>query len=231
VIDSTLESVGEARVITQNYDAEYGQAIAGVVIASTTSSTNELHGWVFEYIGNNSPGFQSFARDSFNSAENNGTLPLQNITSSAGRLVERPLRTSCSFSAITRTQRIGGTVLTQVPTLKARQGDFSEYVEPAARQQRHGPDHIRAERAAAAEHGLRPVDGEPATGEGRRAFETDGILNKIPASRLNVFALRLMQQLPEPNARDSGSSLFRRNFAGSASGKDDNNQFNTRWDY
>ena len=47
VINPTLESVTEAKVTTQNYDAEFGQATAGVVSAQTKSGTNDLHGSAF----------------------------------------------------------------------------------------------------------------------------------------------------------------------------------------
>jgi hypothetical protein len=49
VINPTLESVGEAKVTSQNYDAEFGQAIAGVVSVLTRSGANELDGSAFEY--------------------------------------------------------------------------------------------------------------------------------------------------------------------------------------
>jgi outer membrane receptor protein involved in Fe transport len=232
VINSTLESVGEARVITQNYDAEHGQAIAGVVIASTKSGTNELHGSLFEYLRNNSPGFQSFARNSFNSAEDKGTPPLkynQFGASIGGPVLKNKLFFFGDYQG-TR-QRIGGTVLTQVPTVKARQGDFSEYLETLPGS--NVTVMTTSGRSVPLQRNMifDPMTGDAATGAGRRAFETDGILNKIPAARLNASALKLIQQLPEPNARDTAGSLFRRNFAGSASGRDDNNQFNTRWDY
>ena len=50
VINPTLESVGEAKVTSQNYDAEFGQAIAGVVSVLTRSGANELHGSAFEFL-------------------------------------------------------------------------------------------------------------------------------------------------------------------------------------
>jgi len=47
VINPTLESVTQAKVTTQNYDAEFGQANAGVVTAQTRSGSNDPHGSVF----------------------------------------------------------------------------------------------------------------------------------------------------------------------------------------
>ena len=49
VINPTLESVTEAKMTSQNYDAEFGQAIAGVVASQTKSGTNSLHGSAFGF--------------------------------------------------------------------------------------------------------------------------------------------------------------------------------------
>ncbi len=44
VINPNLESIGEAKITSQNYDAEFGQATAGVVSVQTKSGTNDFHG-------------------------------------------------------------------------------------------------------------------------------------------------------------------------------------------
>ena len=49
VINPTLESIGESKVTSQNYEAEFGQAIAGVVAVQTKSGRNELYGSAFEF--------------------------------------------------------------------------------------------------------------------------------------------------------------------------------------
>src|SRR4029453_2366234 len=49
VINPNLEAIGEANITSQNYDAEFGQAIAGVVSVQTRSGSNELHGSLFAF--------------------------------------------------------------------------------------------------------------------------------------------------------------------------------------
>jgi Carboxypeptidase regulatory-like domain/TonB dependent receptor len=44
VINPNPEAVTEAKITTQNYDAEFGQALAGVVSTQTKSGTNRFHG-------------------------------------------------------------------------------------------------------------------------------------------------------------------------------------------
>src|SRR6267154_177221 len=63
VINPNLDSITETRLSSQNYDAEFGSATAGLVIVSTKSGSNSLHGSAFEYMRNNSPGFQDYARN------------------------------------------------------------------------------------------------------------------------------------------------------------------------
>src|SRR6185369_4809459 len=49
VINPNFEAIGETKITSQNYDAEFGQAIAGVVSVQTKSGTNDFHGSVFEF--------------------------------------------------------------------------------------------------------------------------------------------------------------------------------------
>src|SRR5438045_939537 len=49
VINPNFDSIGETKITSQNYDAEFGQATAGVVSVQTKSGGNSLHGSGFEY--------------------------------------------------------------------------------------------------------------------------------------------------------------------------------------
>jgi hypothetical protein len=44
VINPNREAISEAKITTQNYDAEFGQAVAGVISTQTKSGTNSFHG-------------------------------------------------------------------------------------------------------------------------------------------------------------------------------------------
>ena len=44
VVNPNLDAVTEAKVSLQNYDAEFGKAVASVVTAQTKSGSNQLHG-------------------------------------------------------------------------------------------------------------------------------------------------------------------------------------------
>jgi len=47
VINPNLDSVEEAKITLMNYDAEFGKSIAGLMVASTKSGTNDIHGSAF----------------------------------------------------------------------------------------------------------------------------------------------------------------------------------------
>ena len=47
-----LDSIEEFRVLTSNFDAEYGNYSGGQVVVMTKSGTNALHGSAFEFLRN-----------------------------------------------------------------------------------------------------------------------------------------------------------------------------------
>jgi hypothetical protein len=64
VINPNLDSVEEAKINLLDYDAEFGKSIAGLIVASTKSGTNDFHGSAFWF--RNSGATQ--ARDPFTQA-------------------------------------------------------------------------------------------------------------------------------------------------------------------
>src|SRR6202790_4772835 len=47
IINPNLDSVEEAKITLLNYDAEFGKSVAGLMVASTKSGTNDIHGSAF----------------------------------------------------------------------------------------------------------------------------------------------------------------------------------------
>ena len=52
VIGPSLDAIGEMRILTNGYNAEYGRAAGGVVDVTLKSGTNQLHGDLFDYLQN-----------------------------------------------------------------------------------------------------------------------------------------------------------------------------------
>ena len=49
VVNPPLDSIEEMKFINQNYDAEFGAAIAGVTVMTTKSGSNSFHGDVYDF--------------------------------------------------------------------------------------------------------------------------------------------------------------------------------------
>src|SRR5438445_5667570 len=52
VIGPSVEAIGEMRVLTNGYNAEYGRGAGGVVNVTIKSGTNSIHGTLFEFLQN-----------------------------------------------------------------------------------------------------------------------------------------------------------------------------------
>jgi hypothetical protein len=174
VINPNLEAIGETKITSQNYDAEFGQAIAGVVSVQTKSGTNSLHGSLFEFAQRDR--FQ--ARNPFTQPDREDpitgrVLPETKRDQFGGSIGGPIVKDKFFFFADYQGTRanIGGSKLLTVPTAAARTGDLSAYG-------------VNIFDPAAGAPGSRPQFGG----------------NVIPGNRLSPEALRILQLIPLPNA-------------------------------
>src|SRR5712691_1612937 len=214
VINPTLESVTEAKMTSQNYDAEFGQAIAGVVASQTKSGTNSLHGSVFGFRRSDA----TQARDPFSQSPSKAnpitgrTIPPilygQYGASIGGPIVKDKLFFFGDYQA-TRS-KIGSSFLQSVPSALVRStcGDATS------------PICDLSEYSAATNQIYDPTTGN-ASGSGRTPFAG----NVIPNDRISTQARALLMQFPAPT-----SSGLLNNFAAGGNGVFNNDQFNVRID-
>lgn len=202
VINPNFEAIGETKITSQNYDAEFGQAIAGVVSVSTKSGTNDIHGSAFLFRQNDvlqarNP-FSQFQRDSLTGKFVPDTLRNQFGGSIGGPIVKDRFFYFGDYQG-TRS-KIGGSRLLSVPTADARTGNLSAY-------------------------GQRIFD--PATGAPDVRTEFAGGI--IPTNRLSAQALNILKLIPLPNApgRDNGT---RDNYVASGSEPFNGDTFDVRVD-
>ena len=105
VINPTLESVTEAKMTSQNYDAEFGQAISGVVATQTKSGSNSIHGSAFGFRRSDA----TQARDPFSQSKKD---PLTNrfipptLFGQYGGSIGGPIRRTDSSSLATTRLRV-----------------------------------------------------------------------------------------------------------------------------
>jgi hypothetical protein len=216
IINPTLESVTEAKMTSQNYDAEFGQAVAGVVASQTKSGTNSLHGSAFGFRRSDA----TQARDPFTQSKANpvtGRKIPPSLYGQYGAAVGGPIIKDKLFFfgdyQATRS-KIGSSFFQAVPTALVRSTcgdasapfcDLSEYenqiYDPATGVQN-------------------PLD--PANGTGRTAFAG----NLIPNDRISPQARALLNQFPAPT-----TSGLLTNYAASGNGIFNNDQFNVRIDH
>jgi hypothetical protein len=172
VVNPTLESIGETKITSQNYDAEFGQAIAGVVSVQTKSGTNKFHGSAFDF--HRTDGLQ--ARDPFSQSQPDpltGKFIANTKTDQFGASLGGPIvKNNFFFFADYEGSRdtVGGSQLTTVPTAAARAGDLSAY-------------------------GANIYD--PLTGDPTNRQQFPG--NVIPTGRLSPQALAILSLIPLPN--------------------------------
>jgi Carboxypeptidase regulatory-like domain/TonB-dependent Receptor Plug Domain/TonB dependent receptor len=119
------DSVQEFRVITSNYNAEYGRSAGGVVTVATKSGTNQLHGSLYEFLRNEKLDARSFFQPSVSPLKRH-----QFGGSVGGPVLHDRLFYFFSYQGDRVSQ---GTFLNgaRTPTAAQRQGNFSDL--PAAR--------------------------------------------------------------------------------------------------
>jgi hypothetical protein len=174
-----VDAMREFKVITNNYSAEYGHSTGGVVTMSTRSGANQFHGSAFESLQDDALNARNYFADS---------KPRVRLHQFGGTL-GGPVRRSRTFFFGTweRTRQLTSeTVVSTVPTLLNREGDFSDL--------RHND-------------GAQIVVFDPET---RQPFPG----NLIPRDRLDAVALAAMRYFPLPNR--AGTSTNANNYVGTS---------------
>jgi hypothetical protein len=208
VVNPNFEAIGETKITSQNYDAEFGQAIAGVVSVSTKSGTNDLHGAVYAFRQNDvlqarNP-FSQFQRDPLTGKFIPDTLRTQFGGAVGGPVIKDKVFFFGDYDGIR--SKVGGSRLLTVPTAAARAGNLSAY-------------------------GVNIFD--PSTtvvdASGNLVSRTQFAGNIIPTARISQQALNILNLIPLPNAagRDNGT---RDNFVASGIEGFDKDSFDVRID-
>jgi hypothetical protein len=213
VINPNLDAVSEMKVTAQNYDAEFGKAVAGLVTAQTKSGSNEFHGTAFEYRRSDA----QQARDPFANAPPNDTLPPTLHNQFGGSIGGPILRNRLFFFADYQglREKTGVSTLTTVPTATAHTTctsggdcDLSDYLRQSSSLQAYAP--------------LSLTD---TSTNGRTPYPN----NIIPAASLSAASVEFFKLLPLPNAGPAGA--IENNYSASGSGGFNTNQPDVRIDY
>ena len=115
-----LDSISEFRILTNNFDAQYGNYSGGQIIVATKSGTNALHGDAFEFLRNtalDAKPFFSAQRAKFAQSQFGGTL--------GGPIKHDKMFWFADYQG-TRTTQGQDTGVQTVPSLGDRSGNLSD---------------------------------------------------------------------------------------------------------
>lgn len=211
-----VDAVGEFKIITNSYDAQYGRTAGGVVNVSIKSGGNQYHGSLYEFYRRNwldsnylFSNFRNLPAGRFRKAD--GSLEkAEHFLDQYGGVIEGPVRLPKSvfrklgydgrdktFFLFNYEGYREGTPNPQVitvPTEAFIRGDFREYKTAA---------------------GQLITIYDPATGRNVNGVWTRDPFpnNMIPANRINPIAQKLLAFYPKPNNVTPGGDPWRNNFA------------------
>ena len=115
-----LDSIAEFRVLTGNFDAQYGNYAGGRINVITKSGSNQFHGAAFEFLRNtdfDARNFFSPERGTFQQNQVGGLF--------GGPIVKNKVFFYADYQATLLTEGVD-TGLIQVPSLANRSGNFSD---------------------------------------------------------------------------------------------------------
>jgi len=189
MLTMNIESIGEVKVLTQSYQAEYGRSSGMQITAVTKSGTNEYHG----------SGYGIFTNTAWNSrswvAQKNGDTPVFSKLNTYGYSIGGPVRIPKLYNGKNkffffyahefRPQSIlansGNVVRLRLPTAAERTGDFSQ-----SRDQNGNPITSIIDNTT----------GQPFPG------------NVIPQGRLYAPGIAVLNQYPLPNVTQTAGANY-----------------------
>jgi hypothetical protein len=185
-----LDSIDSFRVLTSNFDAEYGNSSGGQVLVTTKSGTAKLHGSAFEFLRNtalDARNYFSLNRAAYRQNQFGGTL--------GGTPFHKSVAVFADYQGTRLTEGID-TGNIAVPSAAERGGDFSQNPLTGS---------VNGDAWAAQLTKLlksTPLQQTITAGEPYSAVFPTG---QIPASIWSAPAKYLLASIPQPNA---GAALF-----------------------
>jgi hypothetical protein len=237
VIGPSVEAIGEMKVVTNGYSAEYGRGAGGVVNVTIKSGTNQIHGTLFEFLQNDKMNANTWER---NRARAVRPYLRQN---QYGVAIGGPLIKNRTFWFAdwqgTRVRSLSGVVpglggITNpitIPKPEFRNGDYRSLLSGATL----GTDALGR---PIPQGGIYDMQSQRTIPQGTGNCTTAGGCivrdlfpnNIIPASRFDPASKRLMDLFPAPN-QNLGDRLPGANFLPTAPAQQNNDQFDVRIDH
>jgi hypothetical protein len=218
VINPNSDSMSEAKIATQNFDAEFGKAVASVVTVQTKSGSNAFHGTAFD----NRESAANLARDPFSQSNRAIPIPAALKNQFGGSIGGPILKDKVFFFGDYQgvRQKVGYSTVQTVPTaqlvsscLSGSGCNFSQYIA-------YGQS---------IETSTNPVNAYQIYEPGTTTPYPNGI---IPNSQISPEAITLLKLLQpyQPNVAGSFGGLSN-NYSGGGTGLFNSNQWDVRGDW
>jgi hypothetical protein len=122
-VKPSIDAIGEFKVVTNNFSAEYGGRMGGQVLVTIKSGTNELHGTAYEFLRNDMLDGTNFF------ANRSGASKPEYRQNQFGGTLGGPIRKNklFLFGSVEGTRiRSGTSSISTLPAAAERTGDFSK---------------------------------------------------------------------------------------------------------
>jgi hypothetical protein len=208
------EATQEFKVQTNTYDAQYGRTGGGIVSLSVKPGTNKFHGAAYEFLRRTALEANTFS----NNASARPRAP--HYVDQWGGELDGPIKIPKLYDGHNRTffmfsyehyrEAQPQPVIGSVPTAEQRAGDFTQTLTTAGKPYTiYDPYTVGLNPAFDATKAVSVTNPQYI----RQAFAG----NKIPATRFNPVATRILQDIPLPNQLGNPVTLVNNWYAGDVS--------------
>ena len=208
MFDVNLDMIAEFKVLTSDYQAEYGRSAGAQVSAVTRSGTREFHGSFYAFRRHDGMNANTWINNHTPSRDDSGNL--RNFTPKP-RLDQRDIGYTIGgpvwipklfnerkdkvffFFSQEHQKRLtppDGPVRVDVPTALERAGDFSKSVDSSGQPFPFIRDYTTGLPCSASDT--------------RGCFQDSGVVGKIPQNRLYPLGLNILKIYPQPNTTGTG---------------------------
>src|SRR5437773_3937096 len=190
MLNMNVDAIGEVKILTQGYQAEYGRSSGLQITAVTKSGTNRIRGSAYDIQTNSDWDTNSWVN------QNNGDAKPKTSTKTLGYTLGGPVGKpggnnklfffySHEYRPVTQAINGGNPIRIRVPTAAERAGDFSQ---------------TRDNNGALFNLIKDPNSSSPCTTANTAGcFQAGGVLGRIPQDRLYQTGLALLSRYPTPN--------------------------------
>jgi len=232
VVGPSVEAIGEMKILTNGYNAEYGRGAGGVVNVTIKSGTNDIHGAIFEFQQNDAlaadkwesnragAGKGPFKQNQFGAAV--GGPIIKNRTFFFGDFQGTGIRSTGGA-----VPGIGNTFTRTVPHPESKNGNFSRLLTGRVL----GQDALGRDVIEGAIYDITTNRTVPHFRTGVPTLVRDAFAgNIIPAARFDAAAKKLIDLYPNPN-QNLNDRIPGNNYFASTSGRATVDQWDIRIDH